>query len=92
LEREAEQLMAHRPPVISARAAIDLLGGRCGHKGPVRVVVRLGVPGRTLVVRTRHDDPWAAVHKAFSAAERLLRCYQQRRTTRGRARWRFRAA
>jgi ribosome-associated translation inhibitor RaiA len=91
LEREAEHLMARRPPVIFARVAVEL-PHRKRHKAPVRVTVELGVPGRTLVVRARHEDQWAAVHAAFSGVDRSLRSYKQRRITRRRARWRYRAA
>jgi ribosome-associated translation inhibitor RaiA len=82
VEREARHLMAHRPPIVSVRVAVEL-PHHSRHKGtPVLVKVEVGVPGRTLVVGARHADARAAVHEAFDEAERVVRSHhgRQRRT------------
>lgn len=82
VEQEARHLMAHRPPIISVRVAVELPHHSRRKGTPVRVKVEVGVPGRTLVVGARQTDARAAVHQAFDEAERAVRSHRgkQRRT------------
>ncbi|MGB5346522.1 MAG: HPF/RaiA family ribosome-associated protein [Woeseia sp.] len=81
INRRFEKLQRFYEPIIACQVTVDAPHHH-KHKGSVyKVIIKLSVPGETLVVshgrsdNPAHEDCYVAIHDAFRSARRLLQDY-----------------
>lgn len=88
IEHRIADLEQHHPRLTSCRVVVEQPHQHQHHGVNWHVTVTLVVPGKVIVVshepdaNPRHEDPYAAVRDAFSAADRRLREHDARRSGR----------
>lgn len=74
IREKCEGLEKFHPHIVHCRVTLERQQARDGTSGPYAVALRVGVPGREIVVNhARHLQSHLALREAFNAARRRLK-------------------